>query len=154
MILNHAKTEAGRALPRYRELLEERARRHEADTQLSLEKSMEVLVRVAGEGICTTYGDLARASGVPWSKARHRMNGSKGHLDRLLDVCHLRGIPLLTALCVNGDQLTSCELEDNSLKGFCEGARRLGYAFGDEREFHHQQRDASWDWGRKQIRTS
>ncbi|MDT8292013.1 hypothetical protein RQ846_20065 [Roseomonas mucosa] len=154
MILAHAKTDAGRSLPRYRELLEERARRHEADTQLSLDKSMEVLVRVASQGICTTYGELAKASGVPWFKARHRMNGNKGHLERLLDICHLRGIPLLTALCVNADQLASCELGEDSLRGFCEGARRLGYAFGDEREFHHKQRDASWDWGRAQSRAS
>lgn len=150
MIVAHAKTDEGRSLPRYRELLEERARRHELDSHLSLEKSMAVLKAVAAQGICTTYGDLAKASGVPWTVARHRMNGNKGHLERLLDVCHLEGIPLLTALCVNAEQVAKGELDEKSLRGFCEGARRLGYTFGDERGFHHKQRAASWEWGKQQ----
>jgi hypothetical protein len=33
------------------------------------------------------------------------MNGSKGHLDRLLDVCHARGLSLPTALRVNNEKL-------------------------------------------------
>jgi hypothetical protein len=154
MIINYGKTEQGRAHPIYRELLEERARRHEADTQLSLDRSMEALVRVAIGGGCTTYGALAEASGVPWSKARHRMNGNKGHLERLLDICHARGLPLLTALCVNNEGLKTCELSDESLRGFAEGAKRLGFVVDDKRKFHYQQRDASWAWGRTQVRSA
>lgn len=54
-----------------------------------------------------TYGDLAKANDVPWSAARHAMNGAGGHLDRLLDICHARGLPLFTAICVNQEGLTA-----------------------------------------------
>jgi hypothetical protein len=37
---------------------------------------------------CISYGDLAKASAINWSRARHLMNGSHGHLDRLLELCY------------------------------------------------------------------
>jgi hypothetical protein len=34
-----------------------------------------------------------------------------GRVDRLLDLCHARGLPLLTAICLNQDRLSDCELD-------------------------------------------
>jgi hypothetical protein len=133
--------------PFYHELLEERARRTQAKHVLNMERSLTRLEEAAADGVCVSYGDLAKASGVEWSRARHQMNGPQGHLDRLLELCHARKIPLLTAICVNQDRLEEGELGEEALAGFVAAARRLGYAVTDEREFHHQARDACWSWG-------
>jgi len=122
--------------PLYRELLEERARRR--PNVLNIEKLLNHLMARAREGRFTTYGDLATASTVPWNVARHAMNGTSGHLDRLLDVCHARNLPLLTAICVNQHGVATGELAPASLTGFVKGARRLGYVVTDELAFLRQ----------------
>lgn len=136
--------------PFYFDLLEERARRSQKKQLLSLEKSLAALKHAAIEQKCITYGDLAQASGIEWSKARHQMNGKNGHLDRLLEICHARQLPLLTAICVNQSGLKDGELEANALAGFAEGARRIGRFVEEELQFHHSCRDECWSWGRAQ----
>jgi hypothetical protein len=146
-IVNHEGKEGGTSRPLYRQLLEERARRAQVTQKLSLEKSLAHLKATARTRICTTYGDLAAASGVEWSQARHQMNGSGGHLERLLDLCHARELPLLTAICVNQSGVTTGDLGEDALAGFVAGARRLGFLITDGREFHHRCRDECWEWG-------
>ena len=70
---------------------------------------------------------LAQASGGPWNQARHLMNGPRGHLDRLIEICHARGLPLLAALCVNQQGAKTGELSDEALSGFVNAAKRLGH---------------------------
>lgn len=134
----------------YFKLLEERGRRSGKRQGLDLEKSLIVLKQAAIVGTCITYGNLAKASGVEWSKARHQMNGKHGHLDRLLEICHARQLPLLTAICVNQSGLQDGELEKNALSGFAEGSRRIGRSFTDELAFHRACREECWTWGRMQ----
>src|SRR6476469_5881868 len=124
-IRNHEAKKAN-AIPFYRQLLEERARRTQLKHMLNMERS---IARLKGAAICQgciSYGDLAKASGVEWARARHQMNGSHGHLDRLLELCHARGLPLLTAICVNQDRVKEGELGDEALAGFVAAAERLG----------------------------
>lgn len=141
--IKHDKTE----VPLFKKLLEERVRRGQEKQLLSFQKSMGTLIQAAIDQSCVSYGQLAQASGVEWIKARHQMNGAHGHLDKLLELCHARGYPLLTALVVNQQGLENGELEQTALKGFCEAATRLKIPVANELEFHHQQRDASWRWG-------
>lgn len=146
--------EGATALPFFAELLEERVRRAQAKHKMSFETSLDHLKQAAIEQRCTTYGALAAASGVEWSVARHQMNGLNGHLDRLLDICHVRGLPLLTAICVNQGGLQNGELGADALEGFANGARRLGLAITDPLSFHHVSRDACWEWGRQQSKVT
>jgi len=150
-IFNH---ERGHATdkPLYRELVEERARRGESRSNLKVERSISLLKQAAIEQRCVSYGDIAKASGVDWSKARHRMNGSGGHLDNLLDICFTQLLPMLPALCVNQNGVATGELEPAALTGFCNGARRLGFPVTDEIEFHHRARDQCWAWGASQLK--
>ena len=150
-IRNHEKRGATES-PLYKQLLEERARRSDADHGLRVEASLEALERAAIQQVCITYGELAKASGVDWNHARHRMNGPSGHLDRLLDICHARGLPLLTAICVNQAGVRDGELGEAALAGFAAGARRLGIPVTDPLEFHHECRDECWSWGRDRAR--
>lgn len=133
------------------ELLEERVRRSQIKHKLNFDLSLEHLKRAAVDGRCTSYGDLAKASGVEWSKARHQMNGPNGHLDRLLDICHARGLPLLTAICVNQANVAGGDLGEEALAGFVAAAFRLGVAVGDPVDFHHRCRDECWRWGAQQL---
>jgi hypothetical protein len=149
-IANH-ESKGGTAQPLYRQLLEERARRTQLTQKLDLEISLERLKDAARRGVCIAYGDLASASGIEWSQARYQMNGASGHLDRLLDLCHARGLPLLTAICVNQAGVARGELGKDALEGFAKGAQRLGFSVTDERTFHHRCRDDCWKWGREQA---
>ncbi|MGW8281473.1 hypothetical protein ACWGK7_18505 (plasmid) [Sphingomonas aurantiaca] len=149
-IRNH-ETAGKTSAPLYLELLEERARRSQSGHRLDFGRSLEHLERAARERTCTSYGALAAASGVEWSKARHQMNGPNGHLDRLLDICHARGLPMLTAICVNQSNVANGELAEEALSGFVAGARRLGIAVDDPVEFHHRCRDEAWNWGARKV---
>jgi hypothetical protein len=133
--------------PLYFGLLEERVRRAQLKHKLDFDRSLEHLKQAAIDQTCTSYGNLAQASGVEWSKARHQMNGPNGHLDRLLDICHARGLPLLTAICVNQGNIADGELGEEALAGFVAGARRLGLTVSDPVEFHHRCRNECWAWG-------
>lgn len=149
-IRNHERN-AATDRPLFKQLLEERGRRSKVKHTLDVEVSLSLLQQAAIEQRCVSYGEIAAANGVEWNTARHRMNGANGHLDRLLDVCHARGLPMLPAICVNKAGLASGELEASALAGFAEGARRLGYPVTDELAFHHEHRDECWAWGRRQA---
>jgi hypothetical protein len=149
-IENHAQKGQTTA-PLYLQLLEERARRAEQKQSLKIDRSLAALKAAAMQRRCLTYGDLAKASGVDWSVARHQMNGQGGHLDRLLDFCHAKSLPLLTAICVNQAGVLTGELSEDALAGFVGGARRLGLTVTNELEFHHRCRDKCWAWGQSQL---
>jgi hypothetical protein len=148
-IKNH-ETKKATSTPFYRQLLEERARRTQLKHSLNLERSLARLKEAAVNQECISYGELAKASGVDWSRARHQMNGSHGHLDRLLELCHARDLPLLTAICVNQDRLDEGELGEEALAGFVAGAKRFGSIVTDQLAFHHQCKEECWRWGREQ----
>jgi len=149
-ISNHER-EGQTSAPLYLALLEERARRAQSSQKLNFERSLDLLKQAAVEQQCTTYGALAAASGVEWSQARHQMNGTHGHLDRLLDICHARSLPLLTAICVNQNGVATGELGKDALGGFVNGAKRLGISVIDPVAFHHQCREECFAWGRDQA---
>lgn len=144
LIANHERARAT-TVPRYRELVEEHARRF--GKGLRVEVSLAHLKQAAKERRFTTYGALADANGVSWSQARRRMDGAHGHLDDLLSVCHGHGLPLLTALCVNKEGLTDGSLTEGALSGFIKGAQRLGYNVTDERAFLRKCQEQCFAWG-------
>lgn len=147
MIANYEDKAGGAALPLYKQLLEERARRSQASQRLNLDRTLEHLKDAAVRQVCTTYGNVAKANGVAWTQARRQMDGANGHLNRVADLCHARGLPFLTALCVNQSDVEAGELKGEALAGFVACARRLGFFVTDEQAFHRKQRDTCWHWG-------
>ena len=146
LLKNHEDRGATTA-PAYLAATEEQARRAYAKNKLSVDKSLVALRTAAKEQRCITYGELAAASHVPWTAARRAMDGPNGHLDQLLRICHGRGWPLITALCVSQPDVAAGKLTGAALDGFCAGAKRLGHKVDDPELFHAQQRDSSWTWG-------
>ena len=76
------------------------------------------------------------------------MNGNRGHLDILLEICHARSIPLLTAICVNQAGLETGDLGDDALRGFVSGAKRLGYSVTDEKAFLRDRQRECFEWAK------
>jgi len=136
--------------PFYLKLLTRREELSRGD--LVIQKSVEHLTSAAKAGSYTTYGDLAKASGVSWSKARYSMNNAGGHLDQLLDYCHAQDLPLLTAICVNQESLLTGELQDDALKGFIKGVERLGVSVEQNEwiDFLKEEQQRCFEWGRGQ----
>ncbi len=132
----------------YVELIEEYSRRKHLG--LKIEKSLEVLSQAAKERRFVSYGDLAKASAVAWSTARHAMNGAGGHLDNIVSYCYGKKLPLLSALCVNAASLETGELEENALKGFIAAAHRLRIPVTDEEAFYRRCQAECFEWGSHQ----
>jgi hypothetical protein len=132
----------------YVALLAERERRVVDKDQLLVDRSLELLKQAARQKIYVTYGDLAKASQQKWSNTiRARMSGPNGHLDRLLDICHSQGLPLLTALCVNENGRGTGLLDPPARAGFINGARRLGRLVTNEDEFYKTCQRECFVWG-------
>lgn len=133
--------------PLYRKLLERQAEL--SGKGLKVDQSIAHLMEAARSGKFTTYGNLAAASEIPWSQARYAMNGAGGHLDQLLDICHARGLPMLTSICVNQQNTERGELGPDALAGFIGGVRRLGIEVleSDAKAFLHEKQQECFRWG-------
>lgn len=129
----------------YRGLIAERNRRF--GRGLKIEVSMRLLSEAAKAGRFVSYGELAEANGIVWSKARHLMNGKHGHLDDLLAYCNAHRLPLLTAIVVQKGKLDSGEMDDFTLAGFVEGAQRIGRDVTDSKIFLQKCQDECFAWG-------
>lgn len=125
----------------YLEVLSEMARRKGAG--LDFEKTFQIVLKAARERRFLSYKQLADASAVEWSRVRYAVNG---HLGDLIEYAHRRAWPLLTAVVVNQQHLEDGRMEPSTLKGFCEAARSLGYAFADEEAFLKEQQDRVFEW--------
>lgn len=130
--------------PLFRALVEERA--HRFGKGFTIEASLARLTEAAKGHKFITCRSLAEANGVPWSKARRSLNGEGRHLDQLLDICHARGLPLLTAICVDEQGAENGEFGEAALGEFTGGARRLGYQVTDASDFLRQCQAHCFAW--------
>lgn len=125
----------------YHDALSEMARRKGAG--LNFEKTFRAVLRAAKERRFLSYKQLSDESGVEWSKVRYAVNQ---HLGDLVEYAHRRRWPLLSAIIVNRQNLENGLMEPPTLKGFCEAARSLGYAFADEEAFLKEQQERVFEW--------
>ena len=144
-IANHErKKETGSEL--YKDLIAERSLRH--GRGLSIDVSIEAMKKAAREQRYISYGELAEANGINWSKARHLMNGKHGHLDSLLAHCHSHSLPLFTAIVVQKGKLGTGLMDDFTLAGFIEGVERLGRVVIDARKYLSECQEQCFSWGK------
>lgn len=122
-----------RDTPLYKALIEERNRRF--SEKLKLSTSIAFLLKAAKAKQFVGYGELAAANGAKWSnKIRMAMSGKHGHLQNILDYCHLKQWPYLTAIVVSKDHLEDGSMEESTLNGFSDGLRNLGIHIADPAE--------------------
>lgn len=140
LIENHRRQGAVDA-PAYVAALAESARRR--GVGLDFETTKRAILAAAKKRRFLSYLDIANASGIAWNKV-HRNIGR--HLDELLEWAHRLGLPLLTAIVVNKPNVATGRLEESALKGFVEGARRVGFVVGDHEKFLTEQQDRVFQW--------
>jgi hypothetical protein len=131
--------------PLYHALVQERARRK--SKFLNFEKTIALLIKAAKRREFVTYKDVATASDIEFSKVHYQVGK---HLDALLDVCHARRWPLLTALCVKQTEVKKGNLSGDSLKGFVASVRRLKIPVTDPETYLRECQDACFKWAETQ----
>lgn len=127
--------------PVYLAALDELARRKGGG--LNFSKSLELIRKAAAIGQFLSYKQIAEGSGVEWSKVRYAISR---HLDELLKYACGKGWPMVTAIVVNQQNLTTGKLEPPALKGFVKGAKMFGYAVTDEEAFLKEQQERVFEW--------
>lgn len=110
---------------------------------LTMDITIAAIRDAAAKRAFLSYGSLAEANGVSWTKSRRLM---PKHLDAVLWKCHHLGWPLITAIVVNKQYLTTGAMEPESLAGFCNGARRLGLTVTGEQAFLKIQQAKTFAW--------
>jgi hypothetical protein len=130
--------------PQYLAYVEEHARR--AAPGMSVDVSIEAMRQSALRGQFISYGEIAAANNKTWNEVRLLM---PKHLDQVLWIAHQRGWPLITAIVVNKQHVDTGAMEESSLSGFIEGARRLKIVVTDELAFLKEQQQATFRWARQ-----
>ena len=131
-----------------------------AQAQTELEKRMsraldtsitrQAILRSAGKRAFLTYGDIAKENGVPWTKAYRPI---AQHLDEVMRLAFEQGEPLITAIVVNESGRKTGVLDDNSLKGFIDGAARLGIKTENPQAFLREQQKSTFDFANPSRQT-
>lgn len=120
-ITNHEKQKATSS-ELYRRLIEEGNRRH--GQGLDLHISIPFIVCAARNRTFVSYAALAEVNKQDWHKVRYPMNK---HLGDIMKFCRHRDWPPLTAIVVNKKNTEAGTMEADTLRGFVDAARWLGY---------------------------
>lgn len=130
--------------PYYLELIAEHDRRK--GRGLVFDTTMRAVLAAAREGRFISYGQLSDASGVEWSKVRYAMNR---HLQGLIEFCHHKGWPLISAIVVTQDNLETGAMDERTLNGFVSGCKTVGYVIADPESFLREQQEKVFKWAAK-----
>ena len=128
--------------PLYRAAVEELHRRHGGG--LDVDRSVRHLRAAAANRRFVSYGELAQANGAVWDKVRYPMNT---HLWALICLARNKGWPMLSAMVVNKQNVTTGAMETDTLAGFAKAAGDLGYEVHDPLTFLKEQQEACFRWG-------
>ena len=122
-----------KARPRYLELLEASSR----FGRLEVKRTLAFILSAARDRRFVSYGEIAQANGLVWSfEVRHRMNG---HLWDVIRTGHDQGLPILSAIVVNKENLDTGAMAPETLVGFIRASENLGYKVDDPEVFLLQQ---------------
>ena len=113
---------------------------------LDMDRSIDAIRAAAAETRFLSYGAVASASGIPWSMSiRSQM---RPHLEGVCDKMLHQAGAMISAIVVNQTNLQTGSLDPQSLAGFADCARRLGFGIVDNREaFLREQQRLTFVWG-------
>lgn len=129
--------------PYYHALLEENSRR--TGNGLDFEKTLEAVKQAARDERFLSYLELAEKSGCAWNKVRHAI---PRHLQALLEYCHDRGLPLLSAIVVNKHNANTGKLDEGALSGFVKGVEEIGIRVSDPEAFLKAEQEKIFLWAK------
>lgn len=128
----------------------------QAELEKRLSRALEVsvtraaILRSARKRAFLTYGDVAKENGVPWNKAYRPI---AQHLDEVMRIAFEQGEPLITSIVVNEGGRRTGVLDDRSLKGFVDGAARLGVQTQNPQALLREQQQLSFDFAARLAQT-
>ena len=113
---------------------------------LDMDRSIDAIRMAAAERRYISYGAIANASSVPWSlSVRGQM---RPHLEGVCDKMLHQAGAMISAIVVNQTNLRTGSLDPQSLSGFADCAKRLGFGVVDDREaFLREQQRLTFVWG-------
>lgn len=126
----------------YIEALAEQARR--TGNGLDFSKSFEIISRAASEWRFVSYKELADESKADWKQVHYSIGR---HLWALVEYAHRKGWPMLSAIVVNKQNVSTGKMEPKTLKGFVAAARALGHSVPDGESFLNEQQRRVFEWG-------
>ena len=127
--------------PYFHALLEEHSKR--IGNGLNFETTLKAVRSAAKDRRFLAYKELADQSGCEWNKVRHSI---PRHLQGLLEYCHARKMPLLSAIVVNKHNAATGKLDDASLSGFVKGVEELGIRVNDPEQFLRDEQARIFAW--------
>ena len=110
---------------------------------LDLQTTYAAILTAARGHHYVTYGDLAKANGVEWRKARYPLIDQLG---ALAEVAANRGWPMLSSIVVNEAGRDSGMLDATAREGFIAAARSYGFPVEDPEAFVQEQRQKVFEW--------
>lgn len=110
---------------------------------LNLNSTYQAIIAAAKDLKFITYGDIAKAQNLEWSKVRYAMNS---HLETLLGISAGNGWPLLTAIVVNQGAVQSGSMADSAMEGFIAAAKRYGRVAESPADFVRTEQEATFKW--------
>lgn len=144
-VIDNHRAKGVTSLPLYIEALAEQARRKHGG--LDFATTIKVLTDAAKRAKFVSYKQLADASGAKWSKVHWSVGP---HLDSLIEYCHRRGLPILSSIVVNQENVEDGTLEPESLKGFVAGVRGVGISVADGESYYREEQQRVFEWGKAQ----
>jgi hypothetical protein len=133
----------------YIEALAEQA--HRKHRGLDFATTIKIITDAARNGKFVAYKELADASRVKWSNVHWSIGP---HLDSLIEYCHRRGLPILSAIVVRQPNVADGTLDAASLEGFISGVRRVGISVVDDERYYREEQQRVFAWGREQPSAS
>lgn len=88
------------------------------------EKTVATICEHGKQGRFLSYNDIARASGLEWKSVFRQINP---HLDAVCIYSHEQGWPLLPAIVVNQQNVSSGDMTAANRKGFLDAIMRCGW---------------------------
>ena len=111
---------------------------------LGFSVSLAAIRDAAALGHFISYGTLADASGVDWKRARRPIYR---HLEALCVWANDQGFPLITAVVVEKDCMSTGHLSEGPLAGFLRAAEVCGVPVPEDKQaFVREQQMATFRW--------
>ena len=110
---------------------------------LDLQTTYRAILDAARNRRYISYGDLARANGADWQKARFVINDQLGDL---MALAAKRGWPIPSSIVVNQASVAAGTLEGTARDGFISAASELGFKVEDPDAFVKKQQERMFEW--------
>ncbi|MEO1469682.1 MAG: hypothetical protein AAFV86_11525 [Pseudomonadota bacterium] len=112
---------------------------------LSIDRSVLILREAAGDRRFISYGEFALGHGLTWSAPTRTIVFR--HLDELNHWSSDHGLPLLSVIVTNKENLKTGRMAEKTLAGFVDKARRLHHrTVDDPQAFVASEQQRVFEW--------